>query len=338
MRKFLNTIILIFAITLTAGCTSHEEWHKEQGVVWNTTFNIIYENDVNLLDSIYACFAEIDRSLSIFTPGSTVNRVNEWSSTNDSIPTIQVDEDFAVVFSKSQDVALLSGGLFDPTVGPLVELWGFGRDKSVEAPDSSSVEEILLSVGIGECKLISVNTENGTAYNLYKKTPETRFNFSAIAKGYGCDKVAAMLRRNGVCNYLVEIGGEINVSGISHRGKDWIVQIDAPVPPEESGSMHTGLMQLSVTDCGIATSGNYRNYRSDESGHRYGHTINPLTGYPVQTDVLSATVITLTTMEADALATACMAMTSQEAKAFLESIDGVRGVIVTVDSILKIGI
>ena len=165
-------------------------------------------------------------------------------------------------------------------------------------------------VGIDKVKL-----ENG---KLEKPDARMTFDFSAIAKGYGCDVIADMLRRNGVEHYLVEIGGEIVASTSDADGSKWVVSIDKP-EVVEGGILQSRMLDISVSDCGIATSGNYRNFKTDSTGRRFGHIINPKTGYPEQTEILSATVIAPNCMLADAYATAFMVMGLEKSMAFLAS-------------------
>ena len=295
-----------------AACNKAPRWQHQQGAVWNTTFNIVYESDKDLTDSVFAVFAEIEGGLSIFTDGSIVNSVNAGD-------TVEVNQDFINVFETACSVSRASGGKYDPTVAPLVELWGFGRNKDITSePTAAEIEEALKAVGINECIII-----NGV---IVKKDRSTQFNFSSIAKGYGCDKVAAMLCRNGVNNYLVEIGGEIALKGQSHRNKDWVVQIDAPVA--EKKDEHVGMAVIEVSDCGVATSGNYRNYRVDANGNRIAHTIDATTGYPAVTPTLAATVIAPDVMTADALATALMAMQPDDAMIMIEMMPDVEALLV----------
>ena len=306
-------IFPLLLLLLSSGCSTRAQWHKEQGSVWNTTYNIIYECDRELTDSIFGIFDEINRSVSVFTPGSTVNIINGRDS-------VEADENFALLFNEAQRVSALSVGRYDPTVGALVELWGFGKEKVHGGePSQESIESVMSGVGIGECKLVD--------NRVIKKSPSTCFNFSSIAKGFGCDKIAAMLNRNDVENYLIEIGGEIALHGLSHRDRDWVVQIDAPVP--DTLATHQGMLLIEVTDCGIATSGNYRNFRLDEAGNRIGHTIDASTGYPAVTEILSVTIIAPSAMTADALATAMMAMPLTEAMVMLEKIPDACALIVT---------
>lgn len=164
--------------------------------------------------------------------------------------------------------------------------------------------------GIAKTKL-----DNG---RLIKQDSRTRFNFSAIAKGYGCDEVSRMLARNGVANRLVEIGGEISCAGKSPSGKKWRVSVDRPIMTDSV--IHESQCVIEITDCGLATSGNYRNFHTSASGETYGHTISAVTGRPARTDVLSATVVASTCMEADALSTSMMALGSKEAVKLAESL------------------
>lgn len=253
-------------------------------------------------------------SLSPFEPASLVSRVNA-----SAVPQA-VDTLLAHVFRAAQDVNRASGGAFDPTVAPLVNLWGFGYKGGHEqaAPTDAAVDSALAGVGIGECRIASDT--------LYKKTPSTEFNFSAITKGFGCDEVAAMLRRNGVGNYMVEIGGEIAVGGHNREGKPWHIMIDAPVA-SDTEVVHRSMGIVELGDCGLATSGNYRNFR-EVDGRRVGHTISPSTGRPVESVVLSASVIAPSAMLADAFATALMAMDPDEGIAMIEATDSVEAMII----------
>lgn len=159
---------------------------------------------------------------------------------------------------------------------------------------------------------------------MIKKTPATTFNFSAVTKGYCCDEIARMFKRNGVDDYMVEIGGDLALGGVNNRHVPWRVMVDAPV---DSVAGYKRLLTIQLTDCGIATSGNYRNFH-DTSAGRVGHTISPVTGRPVFTGMLSATVVAQNCSMADALATACMAMPVDSAMAMIESLPGVESLIV----------
>ena len=291
MNAFLKSVVICMAVLPAAtSCLSDNQWRTDSGAVWGTTYHITYRSDADLSDSIIAVTNEINESLSMFSQSSTVARVNSGSSDT-------VDKHFKEVHSLACQVNIASGGMFDPTVAPLVDLWGFGRKgRDTALPDSADVADALARVGIFKSRV--------DGDRIVRDNPAIEFDFSAIAKGYGVDCVAAMLRRNGCDDFMVEIGGEVALSGHNPRGSMWRIQVDAPSPGCAPGD--SALMIIDNTDCAIATSGNYRNFRVD-SGHIYGHTINPVTGYPAQQKVLSATVIAPSCALADALATAIMA-------------------------------
>ena len=272
-------------------------------MVWNTVYNITYRGPESLQDSIMPVLDSVSKSASAFDSLSLVSRINRGEE-------LPLDDILKRLYLASVDINRHSGGKFDPTVGPLVTAWGFGKGHTPTA-DTLNIPTLLKYVGISKTRL-------GEGGRLIKDDPRIEFNFSAIAKGLGCDAVAEMLERNGVTDYLIEIGGEIRSSGHSPRGDRWRVQIDAPVASADS-VIHESQCVVTLEDIGIATSGNYRNFHQ-ENGRRFGHTINPLTGRPATTDVASATVAAPTTMEADGYATAIMAMGSRDARRMVDSL------------------
>ena len=295
-------LILVALIMLPGMVSCEDTYIKEEGMVWNTMYHITYQGDRSLTDSVMPVLNEVGGSLNVFDESSLVSRVNKSKST-------PVDEHFMTVYNTSVIMNGVSDGMFDPTLSPLITAWGFGPGHKATA-DTIAIDSILTFTGIGKTRL------EGPV--LVKDDVRTQFNFSAVAKGYGCDKVAEMLRRNGVENYLVEIGGEIAVGGVSPSGESWKVSVDNPVEQGDTVS-HDSFTILSVTNAGIATSGNYRNFHKAGT-ETFGHTISPRTGRPVRTDVISATVIAPTSMEADAAATACMASGSEISKEMLKTL------------------
>ncbi len=263
------------------------------GNTWGTTYHITYTATSDLSTDVLEQMHRIDSTLSMFNPASELSQINASGAP------IGVSCTFTEVFELSQRVHTLSHGAFDPTVAPLVDLWGFGRkDIPTPAPDSASILSALERVGIDRCTISDDSI-------LTKAHPQTEFDFSAVAKGYGVDCIAEALTRARVHNYMVEVGGEIALAGRNPRGELWRIQIDAPVVSDSVA--HERLTVLEISDCCIATSGNYRRYLSTSSG-LVGHTLSPSTGRPVATSTLSATVIAPTCALADALATACMAL------------------------------
>jgi len=286
--------------------------------MWNTMYHVTYQSDRDLHDSIIAVMKMVERSLSPFDKGSLISAVNRGDS-------VRADSLLRRVFAASLDVNRRSGGAFDPTVAPLVNLWGYGYRSAGVEPTPGAIDSLLEFVGIDECLI------DADGY-VRKKHPGTEFNFSAITKGYGCDMVGEMLRRNGCENYMVEIGGEIAVAGVSARGHVWRIMVDAPIDCD-TAVVHERMAVVEVSDCGVATSGNYRNYRETPDGRTW-HTISPRSGRPAVTDLLSATVIAPDCMLADAYATACMARTVDSAMVMIESVPGVEALLVTRDTVI----
>ena len=211
------------------------------------------------------------------------------------------------VYSLAQNVSEETDGAFDITVAPLVNAWGFGF-KTGNPPTRQSIDSLRAIVGYEKISL--------KGHKIVKKDPRVMLDCSAIAKGYGCDVVAAMLRRKGVENYMVEIGGEVVAHGISEKRLPW--KIGVTKPTDDSINVNTEIQAvLNVKDMAMATSGNYRNFYY-KNGKKYAHTIDPATGMPVQHSILSATVLTRTCAEADAYATSFMVMGMEKAQKVLE--------------------
>ncbi len=310
-----HTFLFCLITAILTGCDSCQRFHVMEGAVWNTTYTIRYSGDRNLDDSIMAVMNRIDMSLSPFNSNSLIARINSNHS-------MTVDKDIANIMAISQDINRVSAKAFDPTISPLINLWGFGYDgNDVKSFNDSVISSVLKTVGIDGCHI-------GPDMMIKKKSPSTTFNFSAVTKGYACDEIGRMLRRNGADNYMIEIGGEIALRGNNDRGKTWRIMIDAPI---DSIAGHRRLTTVEITDCGIATSGNYRNFKNINGVH-IGHTISTVTGRPIQTNTLSATVIAHDCAIADALATACMAMPPDSALSMIESYPGASSLLVTAEN------
>lgn len=281
---FLPLISALFLII--ASCK--QKYSTASGEIWATSYHIVYSGS-NLDDSIRAELVAIDNELSMFNPHSEISAINDCL-------TDSVGRRFAEVFDVCRCIWLVSGGVYDPTIAPVAELWGFGRSDSAN-PSDSAIAAAIEAVGLGYCDI----ADN----RIVKKSPATRFDFSSVAKGYGIDCVADMFDRNGVDNYMIEIGGEIAVRGVNPWGLPWHIQIDSP-----TGGM--GHSQLQIISMGpgreaMASSGNYRNVRRDSTGYIYGHTLSPFTGRPVMSRLAAVSIRSPRCADADALATACMA-------------------------------
>lgn len=311
-----NIILSIILLYLVSTSCSDGSYRKCEGAIWATTYHITYKSNRVLDDSILSVLQRVEMSLSPFADNSLVTRIN--NNTTD-----ETDSLFRRIFSASQQISAQSHGAFDPTVAPLVNLWGFGYRNTGTEPDEASIDSALALVGILECRI----DDSGC---LHKRAPHTEFNFSAITKGYACDLVGEMLKRNGCNDYMVEIGGEVAISGVNPRGDKWRIMIDAPIE-SDTAVVHKRMAVIEISDCGVATSGNYRNFRTSAKGKSW-HTISPSTGRPAETATLSVTIIAPNTMLADAYATACMAMPTDSATKFISAIPDVEALLVTTDS------
>jgi thiamine biosynthesis lipoprotein len=244
-----------------------------------------------LTKKIDAEFEAFNLSLNPFNPNSIIAKVNRNEE-------VEVDQWFTDVFNRAMEVSEQSNGLFDVTAAPLINLWGFGFE-SYDEISFEIIDSVKTFVGYRKVRL--------EGRQVVKDDPRIMLNFSAIAKGYACDVIAALLEREGVENYMVDIGGEITAKGKNARGVCWRIRINEP---EDDIFLMKNTFNEVVQLCGksgMATSGNYRNfYIKDDK--KYAHTIDPITGYPAEQDILSATIVAPDCMTADAYATAFMAM------------------------------
>jgi thiamine biosynthesis lipoprotein len=245
----------------------------------------------------------VNKMMSLFDPESELSHINSHNSTGP----ITISSEMELLLKRAKSYSKLSGGVYDVTIAPLVKLWGFGPDGPKNYPDMEQVSVIKRAVG---SHLFEISSGQ-----LIKLNPQVQIDLGSIAKGYGVDRIAEILLKNGVLNFLVEIGGEVRVSGKSPSGSLWKIGI---AKPDKNADAEAIQSVLKKTDISVATSGNYRNYR-DSDGKSWAHILNPLTGQPEQTDILSSTVMADTCMEADALATASMLLGSARAASMLDS-------------------
>ena len=305
-RRYVMVVVAAVAVAWMMLMRCHRgEVRSCAGVVWTTEYHITYESRKPLDDSVQAVLRRVDESASKYNPASVISRINAGS---DSVADAIVQR----LYEKSREVWEASQGAFDPTVSPLANVWGYGL-KTGEKPDSATIDSIRAFVGMGRTELV-----NGL---IRKHDSRTTFDFNSIAKGLACDEVGRMLKRNGVDSYIVEIGGEIACTGTNPRGDRWRVSVDAPVESADS-VIHESALVISLDGGGIATSGNYRNYKIVD-GRKTAHTINPATGYPELTNLLSATIVARDCITADAYATACMVMGVERTKQLLDVNDEV---------------
>ena len=304
-RKILLALMAVVAIVCLLFLVSphkggKKEFQYNEGTIFGTLYHAKYLYDKDLKAELEAELAKVDASLSMFNPQSTISRINRNE-------TDEVDEMLSEVLELSFTIYKATNGAFDPTVAPLVNAWGFGF-KSGQMPDSTQVDSLLALVGLSHIHL--------DGNKLTKDNPLSILDFSAIAKGYGVDRAAQVLRDKGIKDFMIEIGGEIVTEGVNEKGEPWRIGINKP--DDDSTSTNTELQDvITISGKAIATSGNYRNYYIKD-GRKIAHTINPKTGYPAQQDILSSTVIAPTCAEADAFATAFMVLGTEGAKQVLE--------------------
>ena len=309
MKKTGNLAFLLFLIVGTIIIVGQNKptYRTQQGKIFGTLYTVTYEHNADLQSQIVAAMQAVDNSLSPFNRQSIITHINN----NDSI---EVDTLFTEVFRTAEHIYSESHGAFDPTIAPLVNAWGFGFKRGMDV-SSTTIDSLKELVGLSRVKLENKRVE--------KADGRIMLDFSAIAKGYGSDCVARLLDSCGIQNYMVEIGGEVVVKGHNKNGNPWGIGITKPI--DDSLSVNQELQTvLRLTDCAVATSGNYRNFYYKD-GVKYAHTIDPRTGYPVQHSLLSATVIADNCMRADALATAFMVLGVDSAMAYCERHPEIKG-------------
>ena len=276
-------------------------YQHNKGFIFGTVYNITYQSDNNLEKEIIRELDKVDASLSPFNEKSIISKINRNEEA-------VVDNYFYDVFNLAMQISEDTNGAFDITVAPIVNAWGFGF-KSGSSPTSQYIDSLKQFIGY---KKVRIDKDK----HVVKQDERIMLDCSAIAKGYGSDVVARLFNAKGIKNYMIEIGGEIVASGLSEKRLPWKIGITKP-SEDSLGTSNELQTILNITDCAMATSGNYRNFYY-KNGKRYAHTIDPRTGYPIQHNILSATVIAKSCAQADAYATSFMVLGLDEAKKILE--------------------
>lgn len=293
-------LILIIGSIFVIRQQRNTPFQKDEGMVFGTIYHITYQSDTNYQKEIEAKLQKVDNSLSPFNKTSIISRINRNEK-------VKVDEMFSEVFQLAEKISGETDGAFDITVAPMVNAWGFGF-KTGNPPTRQTIDSLRAIVGFH-----TVSMQDGY---VIKKNPKTMLDCSAIAKGYGTDVVARFLKKKGVQNFMVEIGGEIVVNGNNEKLQPWRIGINKPT--DDSLNTSQAIQDVvSVSNIAMATSGNYRNFYY-KNGKKYAHTIDPKTGYPVQHNILSATVFADDCATADAYATSFMVLGLDGAKKILE--------------------
>ena len=293
-------LLLIFGSIYVIRQQQNIPYQRDEGFIFGTIYHITYQSDVNYQKEIEAELQKVDNSLSPFNKTSIISRINRNED-------VKVDNLFAEVFQLAEKISKETDGAFDITVAPMVNAWGFGF-KTGNPPTKQTVDSLRAIVGFQKVTLEEEHVK--------KQNPHIMLDCSAIAKGYGSDIVARFLKKKGIQNFMVEIGGEIVVNGNSDKQVPWRVGINKPTDDSLNTSQELQDV-INVTDIAMATSGNYRNFYY-KNGKKYAHTIDPKTGYPVQHNILSATVLAKNCATADAYATSFMVMGLDGARKVLE--------------------
>ena len=280
-----------------------------------TTYHVTHDSPRTVTQAeIDALLIEINLSVSTYIDSSVISQINKPADDVELITLLKngkpatcqriylpVDNHFITIFKNAENIWRQSDGYFDPTVMPLVNYWGFGytAKDAISKVDSSKISKLLSTVGLEQVQL-----EADDNFMTLLKPASLELDFSAIAKGYAVDKVLELIASSGAENIFVEIGGEVSTLGHNASGKPWRIGLNKPAP---KAALNEISEIVNLSDIAMASSGNYRNYHT-VGNKKYGHQINPKSGYPEQNELLGVSIISESCMEADAVATACMIM------------------------------
>ncbi|WP_456377088.1 FAD:protein FMN transferase [Lutibacter sp.] len=313
----MKKLLLVGLIFLFFSCEKEQDNLKIlKGNAIGTTFSIRYlDTSTKTFDTrIDSLIKAVNKSASTYITISDISKINKGDTT------IVVDAFFEEIFLKSNKIYTETNGYFDPTVGILVNAWGFGPEKAIEDLDSVKIKELLNFVGFNK-----VSLKKGRIKKMY---PEIYFDFNAIAKGYLVDVVGRLFEQDSIKNYMVEIGGEIRARGVNQHGEFWRIAIENP---NEDGTQSFATT-IQLHNESMATSGNYRKYRTTEDGKKYVHTLNTKTGYASPSNLLSASVISKSDCaDVDGYATAFMAMGLEKTQEFLNHHRKLKAFLIYVD-------
>ena len=307
---------LLIATSLSCSQSTVPTMVENVGNAQGSTYQIKYltTSNKNYSDEIEQIFEDIDQSMSTYKPESIISSINQGDNW------INLDEHFTRVLTRSLEIAEESDGAFDPTVGRLVSLWGFGLEKRGDITDAQ-VQETKALVGYQY-----VEQEDGQG-----RIPSGfTIDFNSIAQGYTVDVLGEYLEGQGITDYMVEVGGEVRARGVNDKGQTWRIGIDKP--SEEIDYQDRFQVIISLENASLATSGSYRKFWVDEeTGIKYAHTIDPETGYPAKNQLLSASIISSSGMDADGYATVCLVYGLEKCMAFLDSKEDLEGYLVYTD-------
>ncbi len=315
--------MVALVMVLLLGCSGKREIRltgRTMGTTYHVTIIGGYLTSVaQLQKAIDARLEAINASMSTYRPESEISRFNALQETDAAFP---VGKDFYRVATISRELFKITAGAWDGTIDPLVDLWGFGRSqRPTRIPADDEIREHLARVGYD---LIDTRQEGA----LIKRHPEVRLDLASVAKGYGVDAVAALIRERGFTNFLVEVGGEVFAAGVRLDGRQWRIGINRPVAGAPANQVYK---VVALQDRAFATSGDYRIF-FEQDGVRFSHVIDPRTGRPVANGVVSVSVTAATCARADGLATALMVMGVEDGLKLVDSLDDTECLMVVRDA------
>ena len=312
--NILVKIISFLSLLLISCNVDSSNYKRIQGDAFGTTYQVIVQSESNsskIKQSIDSIFEVVNNSMSTYRSNSIISKVNQSQNP------VKVDSHFIEVFKKSKDIWKLSNGYFDPTAGSIVNLYGMGPNDKIQSINEYKIDSVMQYVGLDKVYLNQQNFIVKTDENVY-------IDFNAIAKGYSVDLIKDLLININSNNFLIEVGGELITMGVSEKNKKWKVAIQNPV------DLNSYYSEITLDGMSLATSGNYRKFRIDsETGVRYAHIVNPINGQSMSNNILSASVIANSCIEADAWATSLMLMDPMEAIEIINNIVDIEVLILT---------
>ena len=312
MNRFLGVLMFLSIFS----CKKAPDYTTLKGTAFGTQFHIKYQSDFqgDMVKTVDSIVKSVNKSLSTYDKTSDISRINQGDTS------IVVDSKFKEVYKKSKRIFMETNGVFDPTIGVLVNAWDFGPEKKLKNLDSLTVKELMKQVGFDK-----VHLQNN---KIIKENPKTYFDFNAIAKGYGIDVIGRFFESKDIHNYMIEIGGEVRVRGKSTSNDNWKIGIEHP---NFDGTQSIQKI-VELNNESIATSGTYRKFKLDKNGNKYAHILNTKTGYPAKSNLLSASVIApLDCADVDGYATTLIAMGLEKSKEFLKNHQELKAFLIYVD-------
>ena len=310
-----HLVILLVFLSLFS-CENTPKYSSLKGTAFGTSFSIKYKNTAHqdFTNTVDSLVNSVNKSLSTYMQTSDISRINQGDTT------VVIDEKFIEVYKKSKRIFVETNGVFDPTIGVLVNAWDFGPEKQIKNLDSLTVRKLMQQVGFDK-----VHLQNN---KIVKENNKTYFDFNAIAKGYGIDIIGRFFETKGITNYMVEIGGEVRAKGKNQNDEFWRIGIEHP---NFDGTQSIQKV-ISLRNESIATSGTYRKFKIDKNGNKYAHILNTKTGYPAKSNLLSASVIApLDCADVDGYATTFIAFGLEKSKEFLKNHQELKAFLIYVD-------